>query len=555
MWRLLLYICVLFFVISPPVVAQNFYVQFKGDTPHETHVLDSLSYQKKHQQPKSIQEEALRMSERLEKMGYLFHKINEPYKTNDSTFLYSVQLRERISTTRIRLDSLSDETRLALQLPQNEIEIPIEQTETYVYSLLQILEKKGLPMSQITLINHQIKGNKLEVALLVTLDEKRKIDLLTIQPYTQFPKGIKKQLERKYVKKTFNQETIAEIQKELRQFPFVRTTRPSEVLFTENKTVLYLYLEKNNVSRFDGIIGFANNDQGNVKFNGNVDLHLVNIFNKGEQFTIYWKNDGNEQSNFKFNTELPYLFRSPFGLKGDIEIFKQDSTQQNTQLKISALYYVSYNNRIGLGYQKTTSVAGSENTYGAQNFNNHFFTSTYAYERYQEHNLFPIQTSLQASIGWGSRTQEDSDKIQQQFIQFRGQHLFYLNNRSILQTQVEAYHLISKEILYNELYRFGGVYSIRGFHENSLLAQSLFGLYTEYRYMLSSTMYAHSILDYAYYQEPNSGMKGNLYALGVGFGIQTGSGLFNIIYANGIQPNTDFKLSNSIFHLSYKTQF
>jgi len=81
------------------------------------------------------------------------------------------------------------------------------------------------------------------------------------------------------------------------------------------------------------------------------------------------------------------------------------------------------------------------------------------------------------------------------------------------------------------------------------------GVYTEYRYLLSSSIYAHTILDFAHYREPLAKVKDNLYAFGVGIGLNTGGGLFNLIYANGIQPNQDFKLSNSIIHLSYKTQF
>ncbi len=555
MLRFFLILGCLLFWSSQPVASQTLYLQIKGSTASETKIIDSLDYQKTHSNTKTVQDEIISMSERLGKYGYLYHKINEPSKTNDSTFLYTIQLNERLASAVIRYNHISEQVKEILQLKESQIEIPIENIENYLKNILQILEKKGYAISQTTLKNHQIIHNKLEADLQIILDEKRKIDLITIQPYENFPKGIKKQLERKYIKKPFNQETVAEVQKELSQFPFVRTTRPSEVLFTENNTILYLYLEKNSVSRFDGLVGFANDDEGTVRFNGNVDLNLINLFNRGEQFTIYWKSDGNQQSNFKFNTELPYVFQSPFGIKGQLEIFKQDSTQQNTRLNLTALYYLTYNNRIGLGYQSTNSVAGSDNLYGAQNYSNRFFTATYAYQFYTDHFLFPQQTIINASGGWGSRTQEEAGKTSQQFVQLNAEHIFYLNPRNLIHVKAEAYHLFSNSILYNELYRFGGVYSIRGFAENSLLAQTLAGLYAEYRFMLSGSIYAHTITDFAYYLEPLSGFKGNLYSFGLGIGINTPGGLFNLIYANGIQPNTDFKLSNSIIHLSYKTQF
>lgn len=550
------FIILLYFSTCQIAQAQSVYLEIKGTSETETEYIDSLSYQKSFSNAKALQDEVNLLSEKLFENGFLHHKIKEPERKNDSTFLYRFQLHHRISKNIIRLEELDENTKKIIQLTESQIEIPIEKTASFLQNILQILEKKGYAVSQAALKNHQIIDHKLQTDLVVFLDEQRHIDLITIQPYTRFPKGIKKQLEKKYVKRPFNQQTISEIQQELTQYPFIRTTQSSEVLFTENKTVLYLYQEKHSVSRFDGLIGFANNeDDGKIRFNGNVDLQLINLFNLGEQFTIFWKNDGNQQSTFKFNTELPYLMNSPFGISAQIDIFKQDSTQQNARLEGSLLYYISYNNRVGLGYQNTTSVAGAGNLFGAEDFKNQFFTASYNYRNFRDHFLFPMQTQLTSKFGYGARSQESTGKINQQFLQFLGEHIFYLNPRNLIHTKLEAYHLFSEQVLFNELYRFGGIHSIRGFNENSLLAQTLGGLYAEYRYLLSGTIYAHSITDVAYYFEPLSNFRGTLYSFGAGIGIQTPGGLFNLVYANGVQPNTEFKLSNSVVHLSYKTQF
>ena len=115
--------------------------------------------------------------------------------------------------------------------------------------------------------------------------------------------------------------------------------------------------------------------------------------------------------------------------------------------------------------------------------------------------------------------------------------------------------LISDSYLENELMRFGGINSIRGFEENSLLA-SLFGvLNTEYRYQLNNTIYIHSIIDAAYFENKITSIKEKLFGYGLGFGILTKTGLFKFIYANGKTENIKFKLSNSKIHLSLITNF
>jgi hypothetical protein len=84
---------------------------------------------------------------------------------------------------------------------------------------------------------------------------------------------------------------------------------------------------------------------------------------------------------------------------------------------------------------------------------------------------------------------------------------FYLNTRIALRTQ--NYYLHSPTYLNNELTRFGGINSVRGFTENSLQGHFLSSLLTEYRYLVSPTLYVHSILDYAIYQD-NTALNKNV---------------------------------------------
>ena len=103
--------------------------------------------------------------------------------------------------------------------------------------------------------------------------------------------------------------------------------------------------------------------------------------------------------------------------------------------------------------------------------------------------------------------------------------------------------------------RFGGINSIRGFEENSLFS-SLFGLInTEYRYQLNHSIYVHSIIDAAYFENKILNAKEKLFGYGFGFGILTQAGLFRFNYANGKSENQKFKLSNSKIHLSLVANF
>ena len=157
-------------------------------------------------------------------------------------------------------------------------------------------------------------------------------------------------------------------------------------------------------------------------------------------------------------------------------------------------------------------------------------------------------------MGAGNRDAK-TGKANQYFAQLNISHNFYLNRRNVVNLKNHTYYLNSKSYIINELFRFGGINSIRGFNENSLQANLYTALMAEYRYVLSPGMYIHSITDYGYYQDASSETRNNILGLGFGFGLYTKTGLFNIVYANGSTKDQQIKLSNSIIHISFKTTF
>jgi hemolysin activation/secretion protein len=103
--------------------------------------------------------------------------------------------------------------------------------------------------------------------------------------------------------------------------------------------------------------------------------------------------------------------------------------------------------------------------------------------------------------------------------------------------------------------RFGGINSIRGFEENSLTANLFSVINTEFRYKVNNSLYVHSVIDGAYFENDLVDTKGKLFGFGFGFGLLTKSGLFKFNYSNGKTENQTFKLSDSKIHLSLTASF
>jgi len=109
--------------------------------------------------------------------------------------------------------------------------------------------------------------------------------------------------------------------------------------------------------------------------------------------------------------------------------------------------------------------------------------------------------------------------------------------------------------LVNELYRFGGINSIRGFNENSIDASLFSIINTEYRYQFNDGIYVHSIIDLGYFENETISIKQNLYSFGFGLGLNTKAGLFKFNVANGNAQDSDFSFSNTKIHISISSKF
>ncbi len=537
--------------------AQNLYLTIKGSDYTETKKIDSIGYNKQFVNAKGVVDETESFSRKLFESGYLENENLSNKKINDSTFLFEYRLGKKTSHVFIHIETemipfLSDD----YKVNEGVLKLPIENVQPFMNNILKRLEATGYSLAQLKLENFRTQQKNLYADLMIKSNQPRALNDIVVEGFEKFPESHRKNLRKMYAKQTFNQSNLEKLYKTVESFRFVRQTKYPEILFTQDSTKVYVYLEKAKANRFDGFVGFTNDDGGKINFNGYVDLLLHNLLNSGEQFSVFWKSDGNEQTTFNAGLQIPYLFKSSLGLKTELQIFKQDSTFQNTRTSIDLGYLLTYNTRIYLGYQSTES-SDIQNTNSAfiSDFKNAFVTGQFEYTDFKTDDfLFPEKTAVDVKIGLGSRDSK-IDSQNQLLGQLELRHNVYLNTKNILHLKTLNYYLKSDAYIVNELHRFGGINSIRGFNENSLQGNLFSSILTEYRYVLSSGMYIHSIIDYGYYQDQTTNLNDSLLGLGFGFGLLTKNGLFNLVYANGSVGNQEIKLSNSIVHISFKTTF
>ncbi|WP_181039994.1 BamA/TamA family outer membrane protein [Aureitalea marina] len=499
----------------------------------------------------------------LSKQGYIDISRPTNIKVNDSTYSISFQLGDRYALIRIDYDpenwNRKDLARLIPKVEDDNFILAVEQLEPTLQALTGIQSAKGDPFAKVQLRNiRKTEDNSLRASLSLESTQGRTIDSLVIRGYEKFPPSFVRYYAGIRIGDVFDQARLLEQANNINSLGFARSSRSPEVFFEPDQTTVYLYLEKRNNNLFDGILGFnTNEDDGNLEFNGYLNLELNNNLNYGEQLSINYKADGREQQNFRVALAMPYLLRSPLGVELELKIFKRDSTFSTTdqQARLTYQFDPKLIGSVGYkGYNSSNLRQDESLVQDVADYDAAFFTAGIRYIDNQDNILFPIKTLATIDSEWGKR-ETDTLNDDQYKIAIYAHHIFNLNLRNSIYLRNETRYIQSEDYLINELYRFGGINSIRGFNENSIDAQFYSVLNTEYRYQFNSGLYAHSIIDLGYFENSPLNLKEKLYSFGLGIGFSTQAGVFKLNIANGNSESQNFKFSNTKIHLSLSSRF
>lgn len=563
---LYLYIYSLF---SLAAQSQNSYLDLKGKDSTETSVLNSKIKLLSFDDFQSLNTALDSLDKRLQKAGYIEFIKHNLLQISDSSYLASYSLNKKYEKLIIKNTSplndfgitKRDLEQFSISFEINEITIPFKSVENLLTYLNIRFTQTGDPFATIELQNikpSQKEENSLISSLKITSHKKRVLTDIKIKGYENFPRAFLRYSVGLKNGNLFQAEKINTQSGLLDNLGFVKNTKPPEILFTDEATDVYLYLEKVSNNIFDGILGFSTNEVTNkLELNGYINLLLSNNLNFGEQLQIQYQNDGNLQERFQIDTELPYLFQTPFGLELGLSFVKQDSTFLTVEKNAVANYRFNTRAKIIGGYKEYESSNLTDELQAGsfvEDFTARFFVLGGRFSIPQSSLLFPNKSDLVIKTELGTR-ESGQLSTNQLKLTLSASHIFSLNTMNSIYLKNNTHYLSSENYLINEMFRFGGINSIRGFNENSIDANFYTVLNTEYRFLINVNTYLHSITDLAYFENSISNTKSQIYSFGMGIGLITKTGLFNFEIANGTFEGRNFIFSNTKIHLSLKSKF
>jgi len=444
--------------------------------------------------------------------------------------------------------------------------------------ILQNCENNGYPFAQLTLDSTEMTDSSLSASFHLTKNRFTKMDSVVVHNkdviapvYMYNYLGIKPG-------DPYNESQIRKITLRMKELSFAREITPARVLFTEQYTKLDLNLEAKRASQFDGIIGLLpdNNDPGKYSLTGEVHLKLQNSFRRGELIDFNWRALPSQSQDLKLRFYYPFLFRTPFGIDLFIGVYKKDTSYIDVDKLLGIQYQLIGNNYlkafVHAKESNLVSTSGLENITTLPTYADMDLTAyglTFHYEEL-DYRINPHRGYvLEVSGSTGNRTIRKNpdvnpdvyDSIPLTSARFNMQlmldYFIPLASRHVVNAGIQSGTQTAEGTFDNELYRLGGLKSLRGFDEESILASSFVIAKLEYRYILELNSYLFAFYNAAWYEKKTN--SANVHdtpeGFGAGIAFETKLGIMSVNYALGREFSNPIEFRNAKIHIGILSYF
>ena len=493
--------------------------------------------------------------------GYFLYALRQ-----DTTFKQvSVDLGDRFSEIEIR--NLQDTELNIFKRKNKSATFSPDELSAFLVDKLSVFSNQGFPFVNVSLDSIEIENLKIRAVIKLNKGRYFTLRKIHIRGDSSISSSTIHGIIDYSIDEVYSEEKIGAIDQKIKQTSFISTIKPSEIMYTNDGFELFLYLKSTKVSYLRGALGLQPNPiSQRMALTGELNLKLENALKKGELFKFNWRSIKPQTQRMKLNLNYPYLFQSPFGIESNLLLYKRDSTflDLNTELNVS--YSLKHGFRIRAHYRFMSSsiLSGGSSSLEFSNLNS-YRTNAYglSVERQALDNIVNPSKGriLNAKLYVGQRILSgDSTDAAERNTTYLGNFL-YREYVSIFPRHVLLFGLLfdfytSPTIFENELFRFGGLNTLRGFNEEQLFASTKGQLTFEYRFLLDENSNVFLFYDQCFYENTSVSYK-NDHPLGFGGGISFGSkiGIFSITYALGREQGNPIDFRSSKIHFGYTAYF
>ena len=491
-------------------------------------------------------------------------KINEQEIVTSTCITVSSEVFDILQTTR------------TAQYVKNNF-VDLENYNSLVKKTLNYLENNGYPFASIYLDNIIEKSGTVFANLVINKNIRCTFDSIVVRGNIKISKSYLKAYLNFTKRKPYNESIIKLIPQLVQEIPFVTETQPSVLEFTEDKTSLYLFLDKKRINQFDGYLGLVPicEQTRKIAIYGAMNLHLMNLLTVGESIDLLWRASERFSQFLEIKANFPYLIGTPLGIDGLFMLDKKDTTYLNMNYIIGISYSFRGNNYARIYFDYSTSnllnmnLFGNSDYFSYRDYKKTMYGFAFRFRQldfiYNPHKGYELNLSsamgVRKILDTRNFNEDKNDGLEMNSMRykFEGKIRGYLplHKRWVMVLGAEGGCMLGNQTLYNEFYRLGGLNSLQGFDDFSIRASSYGIGIIELRFFMGRIAYLNTFFNGAWYEQNSIDNYKRDFPFGFGLGVTftTKAGIFYLSYALGKQSDNLISFKTGKIHFGLAVQF
>ena len=503
--------------------------------------------------------EANRLVRSLKTKGHWLAQIDEVVR-NEDTLKFTIFQGKKFEKVHVQLDMGNLDGALTLRKSKTETTLTnSDQIENHVDGIIDFYENNGYPFASLQIDSAEVSDDFIFLRLSVDPGMEIRYDSVSVAPENFISDRFAVRYFGFSHNQLYNERSIKEIEGKVANLTFAELENVT-VSYQLKKAKVDIDLKPIKSNTMDGILGMIPKEGGGVEFNGEFNLRLNNLFKSAKSLVFYWERLRPESQVLNVGYTHPLLLGSPLNLNLSFDQLKQDTAFSNRTLQVGLDYFpkprlkmkLGYKNKLGNQLDPLSEESGdfTINTYGIgilyQNLN---------------HSRIPTKgTQVELDGGIGNKelgSQDLPDQSTQYDVEARIQYYLPTGKRSNLYFDVQGALLVNDYLYLNDLYRLGGLRSIRGFNEGEFFASQYLVGRVEWRFFLDKESYLLAFFDQGFLSYDIIGGQFSDQPAGLGVGMQMNGpgGIFQILYGLGKRNEEGFSFDSSKIHFGYTAIF
>jgi len=368
----------------------------------------------------------------------------------------------------------------------------------------------------------------------------------------------------------YRESSYTAINDKIERSNFLSLSQPPEISFSGDKARVFLNLEEKTSNSFQGILGLQQKPEGGSSVVGSLDLSFENLFRSGHEFQFNWESFAEASQRLDLYYKHAFFLGARFSPSFRFGLIKQDTSFLtrttaigiNTFLGSKTQFHVEFEGLNGSLISSDVEFLSERNL---ADFKRNFYQIGISRGNLSQLNSYVKGSALELYIGAGTKEIErnvsipssyyDTLALKTTIFQFSSRFSYQIKiaKRQSIYQDIQIGFLENDEILTNELYRIGGLSTLRGFNEKSFFVSKYALSRLEFRSFFENESFFYAFYDQMIFRR-FSGINAPS-GIGLGFALATSSGQFSFALASGQSKDQRLSFAELRVHFGFITRF